>query len=82
MFLRLKHGAIIESHISTSGDVSVASEQAARVHEALKGRKLHEITPAQWHKILLDRLGADVEDKTLLELAKFIGSKLGWDTSL
>ncbi|KAE8138036.1 hypothetical protein BDV38DRAFT_77324 [Aspergillus pseudotamarii] len=82
VFLRLKHGAIIESHISTSGDVSVASEQAARVHEALNGRKLHEITPAQWHKILLDRLGADVEDKTLLELAKFIGSKLGWDTSL
>lgn len=81
MFLRLKHGAIIESHISTSGDASEASEQAARVHEALNGRKLHEITPAQWREVLLDRLGADVEDKSLVELAKFIGSKLGWDTS-
>ncbi|KAB8270655.1 hypothetical protein BDV30DRAFT_214881 [Aspergillus minisclerotigenes] len=81
VFLRLKHGAIIESHISASGDASVASEQAARVHEALNGRKLHEITPAQWCEVLLDRLGADVEDKSLVELAKFIGSKLGWDTS-
>ncbi|EIT72843.1 lipoate-protein [Aspergillus oryzae 100-8] len=81
VFLRLKHGAIIESHISTSGDASEASEQAARVHEALNGRKLHEITPAQWREVLLDRLGADVEDKSLVELAKFIGSKLGWDTS-
>ncbi|KNG80756.1 putative lipoyltransferase and lipoate-protein ligase [Aspergillus nomiae NRRL 13137] len=81
VFLRLKHGAIIESRISTSGDASVAFKQAARVHEALNGRKLHEITPAQWREILLDRLGADVENKTLLELAKFIGNKLGWDTS-
>ncbi|KAB8216169.1 hypothetical protein BDV33DRAFT_233717 [Aspergillus novoparasiticus] len=81
VFLRLKHGAIIESHISTSRDASVASEQAARVHEALNGRKLHEITPVQWHEVLLDRLGADVEDKALLELAKFIGGKLGWDIS-
>ena len=79
MFLRLKHGAIIESRISTSGDASIAFKQAARVHEALNGRKLHEITPAQWREILLDRLGADVENKTLLELAKFIGNKLGWD---
>ncbi|KAE8324114.1 hypothetical protein BDV39DRAFT_124686 [Aspergillus sergii] len=81
VFLRLKHGAIIESHISASRDASVASEQAARVHEALNGRKLHEITPVQWREVLLDRLGADVEDKALLELAKFIGGKLGWDTS-
>ncbi|OGM41808.1 putative lipoyltransferase and lipoate-protein ligase [Aspergillus bombycis] len=81
VFLRLKHGAIIESRISTSGDASVAFKQAARVHEALNGRKLHEITPAQWREILLDRLGPDVENKTLLELAKFIGNKLGWDTS-
>ncbi|KAB8206692.1 hypothetical protein BDV34DRAFT_76921 [Aspergillus parasiticus] len=81
VFLRLKHGAIIESHISASGDASVASEQAARVHEALNGRKLHEITPAQWREVLLGRLGADVENKALLELAKFIGGKLGWDTS-
>ncbi|KAE8147281.1 hypothetical protein BDV25DRAFT_142892 [Aspergillus avenaceus] len=72
IFLRLKHGAIIESHISTAADASTASEQAARVHEALNGRKLHEITLADWRTILLDRFGAEAED-----ISTFLGGKLG-----
>ncbi|KAE8388541.1 hypothetical protein BDV23DRAFT_158922 [Aspergillus alliaceus] len=81
VFLRLKHGAVIESHISTSEDTSVASEQAARMHEALNGRKLHELSLSQWREILLGQLGGGVEGNTLQELAKFIGGKLGLDTS-
>ncbi|PKY04058.1 hypothetical protein P168DRAFT_252839 [Aspergillus campestris IBT 28561] len=76
VFLRCKHGAIIESHISTSSDPSVASEQAARVHEAINGRKLHELQSLQWQEALHDRLGPDSVD-TARELSNFIGSKLG-----
>ncbi|KAF4190356.1 hypothetical protein CNMCM7927_003326 [Aspergillus lentulus] len=76
VFLRLKHGAIIESEISVSSDPNVASEQARRVHEVLNGRKLHEIQSSQWDNLLTDRLGGDVEAIVAHELAKFIGSKL------
>ncbi|KAF7128307.1 hypothetical protein CNMCM5793_002849 [Aspergillus hiratsukae] len=76
IFLRLKHGAIIESEISVSSDPNVASEQARRVHEVLNGRKLHEIQLSQWNQLLTDGLGADVEATVAHELARFIGSKL------
>lgn len=76
VFLRCKHGAIIESHISTSSDPSVASEQAARVHEAINGRKLHELQSLQWQEALHDRLGP-VSVDTARKLSNFIGSKLG-----
>ncbi|KAL4896470.1 hypothetical protein BDV59DRAFT_107194 [Aspergillus ambiguus] len=75
VFLRCKHGAITESHISTSDVSAEASSQANRVHEALIGRNLHEIQHWQWYNILLDRLGTD--SSVLLELSKFIGSRLG-----
>ncbi|KAE8350043.1 hypothetical protein BDV28DRAFT_49173 [Aspergillus coremiiformis] len=78
VFLRLKHGAIIESHISTADDTSVATEQAARVHQVLNGRKLHEMSLPQWRAVLLNQL--KVEGNVLEELAKFIGGKLGLDT--
>ncbi|PWY76413.1 hypothetical protein BO94DRAFT_473259 [Aspergillus sclerotioniger CBS 115572] len=78
VFLRLKHGAIIESHISMSPDSSIASEQAVRVHEALKGRRLHEIQPTQWQEVLYEQLGAEEEASSVEELARFIATKLGW----
>ncbi|KAL4868814.1 hypothetical protein BDV12DRAFT_169092 [Aspergillus spectabilis] len=77
VFLRLKHGAIIESSISTSKDPSIAAEQANRVHESLKGRNLHELQLPQWTEVLLDRLFSDEEPDTARELAKFIASNLG-----
>ncbi|CBF81314.1 hypothetical protein AN5732.2 [Aspergillus nidulans FGSC A4] len=77
VFLRLKHGAIIESCISTSNDPSLAAEQASRVHEALKGRNLHELQPSQWTEVLVSRLSADEEPVTVQELASFITSKFG-----
>ncbi|KAL4808515.1 hypothetical protein BDV18DRAFT_100844 [Aspergillus unguis] len=77
VFLRFKHGAIIESCISTSGDPSVAAEQASRVHEALNGRNLHEMQLSQWLEILQSRLSADEEPDTVRELAIFIASNFG-----
>ncbi|GCB22249.1 putative lipoate-protein ligase A [Aspergillus awamori] len=78
VFLRLKHGAILESHISVSSDSSVGSEQAARLQEALKGRKLHEIRPAHWKEVLYEQLGAEEDAATIEELARFVATKLGW----
>ncbi|RAH44362.1 putative lipoate--protein ligase [Aspergillus brunneoviolaceus CBS 621.78] len=78
VFLRLKHGAIVESHISTSSDTSIAAEQAARLQEALKDRKLHGIQPAQWIQILSTHLGTEEEPRTIQELSRFVTDKLGW----
>ncbi|EAW08038.1 putative lipoate--protein ligase [Aspergillus clavatus NRRL 1] len=76
VFLRLKHGAIVESEISVSSDPTVASEEVHRVHEALSGRNLHELQLGQWEQILRDALRAT--DATVAhELARFIGGKLG-----
>ncbi|KAL4881455.1 hypothetical protein BJY04DRAFT_58473 [Aspergillus karnatakaensis] len=77
VFLRLKHGAIIESSISTSTDPSIAEEQASRVHEALSGRNLHELDLSQWTEVLLDRLSSDDNPDTVRELAKFIAGNFG-----
>ncbi|KAL4921563.1 hypothetical protein BDW62DRAFT_112945 [Aspergillus aurantiobrunneus] len=77
VFLRLKHGAIIESSISISDDPSVAAEQASCVHEALNGRSLHELQLFQWTEILLSRLSTGEEPDTIRELARFIASKFG-----
>ncbi|KAA8644820.1 hypothetical protein EYZ11_007929 [Aspergillus tanneri] len=77
VFLRLKHGTIIKSSISTSSDASVADQQASRVHEALNHRALHEIDQLQWDAILQERLGPEVKSSSIQELSKFIGSKLG-----
>ncbi|KAL4975719.1 hypothetical protein BDW66DRAFT_151649 [Aspergillus desertorum] len=77
VFLRLKHGSIIDSCISTSDDPSLAAEQASRVREALNGRNLHELQPSQWAEILLSRLSANEEPDTVRELASFIASKFG-----
>jgi lipoate-protein ligase A len=78
-FLRLQHGAIVESHISLSPDESTASDQASRVHSALNGQKLHEITLARWTEILKQGLGETegVDDAVVKELARFLGGHLG-----
>ncbi|KAL2808723.1 hypothetical protein BJX63DRAFT_21413 [Aspergillus granulosus] len=77
VFLRLKHGAIIESHISTSDEPTLAAEQASRVHDALNGRNLHELQLQQWTEILGNRLSPDEEQEAIRELARFIASQFG-----
>ncbi|KAL2864621.1 putative lipoate--protein ligase [Aspergillus lucknowensis] len=76
-FLRVKHGAIIESCISTSMDPLLAAEQASRVHEALNERKLHELQLHQWIDLLLSRLSTDEEPESIRELAMFIATQFG-----
>jgi lipoate-protein ligase A len=78
-FLRLQHGAIVESHISVSPNESTASDQASRVHSALNGQKLHEITLARWTELLKQGLGGTegVDDALVKELARFLGGLLG-----
>ncbi|KAJ5157469.1 uncharacterized protein N7482_008569 [Penicillium canariense] len=79
VFLRLKHGAIIESNISVSPDVSVASDQASRVNEVLNGQKLHEITVERWTEMLRQGLAGSngVDDALVQELADYLGDLLG-----
>ncbi|KAL2828716.1 hypothetical protein BDW59DRAFT_159511 [Aspergillus cavernicola] len=78
VFLRLKHGAIIESGISTSDDPSLAAQQTSRMHEALSGRNLHELQLLQWTEILLSRLSTDEEPDTVRELARFVANQFGY----
>ncbi|KAJ5670315.1 uncharacterized protein N7477_005678 [Penicillium maclennaniae] len=77
-FLRLKHGAIIESTISVSPDVTTASNQAIRVHEVLNGQKLHEISTQRWSEILQQGLsGTDgAHDTAVTELSQYLGGLL------
>lgn len=75
VFLRLKHGVVIESQISVSPDPQVASEQASRVHEALNGRRLHELSQSQLNAIL-SRMDYEVESDIIQSLSTFLGSKL------
>lgn len=79
MFLRLKHGAIIESNISLSSDASVASEQASLVHQVLNGQKLHEIASERWTEMLQQGFtGTDDADGPFVqELADYLGDLLG-----
>ncbi|CEJ54476.1 hypothetical protein PMG11_00784 [Penicillium brasilianum] len=79
VFLRFKHGAIIESKVSISSDASVASDQASRVHQVLNGQKLHEITVERWTEMLRHGLaGTDGGDEALVqELADYLGDLLG-----
>ncbi|CEN61590.1 Putative Lipoyltransferase and lipoate-protein ligase [Aspergillus calidoustus] len=77
VFLRLKHGAIIESCISVSSEPILAAEQASRVHGALNGRNLHELQLQQWTDILVNRLSPDEEPAVIRELTKFIASQFG-----
>lgn len=79
MFLRLKHGAIIESNISVSADTSVASDQATRVHQSLNGQKLHELSIERWTDILRRGLeGTEgVDDALVNELVSFLSGLLG-----
>ncbi|KAJ5774554.1 hypothetical protein N7457_009450 [Penicillium paradoxum] len=78
-FLRLQHGAIVESDISVSPDESIASDQASSVHSLLNGQKLHEITEARWSEILKQGLGETegVDDALVKELARFLSGLLG-----
>ncbi|KAJ5294846.1 hypothetical protein PENANT_c014G00608 [Penicillium antarcticum] len=77
-FLRLKHGAVIESHISVSPDEIAASDQASRIHTLLDGQKLHEMTLARWSEILQEGLGETETDEALVkELSQFLGGLLG-----
>lgn len=80
MFLRLKHGAIIESNISLSANASVASEQANLVHQVLNGRKLHEITSECWTEMLRQGFAGtdDADGAFVQELADYLGDLLGW----
>ncbi|KAJ5585206.1 Biotin/lipoate A/B protein ligase [Penicillium hispanicum] len=79
VFLRLKHGAIIESNVSISSDASVASDQASRMHEVLNGQHLHEISIERWKVMLQQGLnGTDgVDDALVQELARYLGALLG-----
>lgn len=79
MFLRLKHGAIIESNISLSSDASVASDQASRVRQVLNGQKLHEITVERWTEMLRQGLIGfnDADDAIVQELSDYLGDLLG-----
>lgn len=74
-FLRFKHGAVMESQISLSSDPQEASEQSSRVHEALNGRQLHEISQTQLNGIL-SRMGHEAADNAIQSLSTFLGSKL------
>ncbi|KAJ5583970.1 Biotin/lipoate A/B protein ligase [Penicillium hetheringtonii] len=78
-FLRVKHGAIIESNISISSDERLASEQAAGVHQVLNGQKLHEITSDRWSGMLRQGLGGTdkADESTVRELARYLGDMLG-----
>ncbi|KAJ5123352.1 hypothetical protein N7448_009449 [Penicillium atrosanguineum] len=77
-FLRLKHGAIIESNISVSPDDFTASDQATRVHEVLNGQKLHEISTQRWTEILQQGLGGTdgTDDTVVSELSRYLGGLL------
>ncbi|KAL5337021.1 hypothetical protein BJX70DRAFT_389551 [Aspergillus crustosus] len=77
VFLRLKHGAVIESRISTSANPSIAAEQASRVHDALNGRNLHELQLSHWTEVLLNQLSSDEAPDTVREISKFIASNFG-----
>jgi lipoate-protein ligase A len=76
IFLRVKHGAIIASHISVSPDSESAQIQANHVHETLKDRRLHEISMLDWTAALCP-LGTAEDDPVIKEVAEFIGTKLG-----
>ena len=79
MFLRCKHGAIIESNISVSSDTTTASEQAESVHELLKGQLLHEISISRWKQILQNSLGQThaVNSPLAQDLGEYVGGLLG-----
>ncbi|KAI2788600.1 hypothetical protein POX_e06620 [Penicillium oxalicum] len=79
VFLRLKHGAIIESNLSLSEDSAIASDQASRMQDILHGQKLHEITSERWTEMLRQGLSDSegVEDAFLQELAEYLGDLLG-----
>lgn len=86
VYLRLKHGSIIESHISVSADPSTATNQASHVHGVLNGQKLHEISSVRWMELLQQGLiggskreGEDesVDDAVVKELASYLGGLLG-----
>ncbi|KAJ5894331.1 hypothetical protein N7495_006022 [Penicillium taxi] len=78
-FMRLKHGAIIESNISVSSDPYIASEQSARVHEILNGQNLHEMSIQRWTEVLQRGLGGGdgVDEMTIQNLSQFLGDLLG-----
>lgn len=78
-FLRLKHGAIIDNTISTSPDASIASDQASRVHQALNGQRLHELSLERWTDILRNGLQdtEGVDEAVINELARFLSGLLG-----
>lgn len=74
IFLRLKSGSIVESHISMSADATIAQTQASRVHEVLSGRQLREIT--DW-KPVLDATGILGSDEQVGKLARWLNARLG-----
>ncbi|KAJ9215801.1 hypothetical protein DTO166G4_2638 [Paecilomyces variotii] len=81
IFLRLKHGCVLESHISLSPDLVIAESQAHRVHEALNGRNLHELSMHDW-QVALESLRESNEDDVdiadqVRHLGEFIGTKFG-----
>lgn len=78
-FLRLQHGAIVESQVSVSPDESLASDQSNRVHAFLNGEKLHQLTFSRWSEILKQGLGETdgVDDALVKELARFLSGHLG-----
>jgi hypothetical protein len=85
IFLCVKRGSIVESHISVSPDPDSAREQASRMHEVLNARKLHELSLPDWRGAL-DRLHDDDNDDDnnnnsnglLIDpLTEFITTRLG-----
>ncbi|OJJ47488.1 hypothetical protein ASPZODRAFT_130982 [Penicilliopsis zonata CBS 506.65] len=83
VFLRLKHGAIIESEISLSADPAVASRQADAVHDALNGQSLHKLSSVTEWVHVLDRLAlsprqsGDLDDDLIRRLAGFLAEQFG-----
>ncbi|KAI2252255.1 hypothetical protein LOZ10_006405, partial [Ophidiomyces ophidiicola] len=75
VFLRLKSGKIVESHISMSADPEAAQAQSYRVHEILRDRALHEIS--DWAPILTRVADAFDCAQDAFNLAGWLNSKLG-----
>jgi len=74
VFLRVKSGAIIESHISTAAEIGAANIQAQRIHATLSNRKLHEIS--DWEDVLT-LIGESDSAADLRNVANWLNNRLG-----
>ncbi|KAI9761143.1 MAG: hypothetical protein M4579_001190 [Chaenotheca gracillima] len=73
-YLTVRSGAISSSHISISANLSAKIEEARRLHDALKDRKLHEIE--DWSKVL-QASGISHDPATLDAVGRWAQTLLG-----